>query len=97
MVVHPLGEVAKKFTLEHNDTVVLRPRLASEDVGRRSPIEHTLVDLYHEIDKLGLYEGDEYGHIVSNLTAAYRINVTAMKRYAERRKIDPTNLLGDIL
>lgn len=94
---HPLGEIAKRFSLEHVDTVILRPRLSSDHTEARSPIEHTLVDLYHEIQKLGFLEGQEYRHIVRNLATTKRINITALKRYAERRKIDPGGILGAFL
>ncbi|MFK5924184.1 MAG: hypothetical protein QM496_18560 [Verrucomicrobiota bacterium] len=97
VVIHPLGEAAKSFSLETEDTIILRPRLSSDHVEKRSPIEHTLIDLYYEIQKLGLYELEEYRRLLHNLTSAKRINLTAFKRYAERRKIDVKELLPSII
>ncbi len=97
VVVHPLGEMAKKFTLEGEDTVILRPRLASEQDGRRSSIEHTLVDLLHETRKLGILEGAEYREVVRNLATSRRLQIPALKRYAARRKIEPADILDAFL
>lgn len=97
VVVHPLGDIAKAFTLDAPDTVVLRPRLSSDTVAPRSPIEHALVDLYYEIQKLALFDGEEFQHVVRNLGSSVRLKITAMKRYAERRKIDPDQILGSVI
>lgn len=97
VIVHPLGEVAKKFKLIAADTVIIRPRLASDHHEIRSPIEQVLVDLHYECQKLGLYDGQEVSRIVNNLGTAYRINIAALSRYAQRRKIDPQDILSSIL
>ena len=97
VAVHPLGDLAKAFTLEGEDTIILRPRLSSDHTSTRAPIEQTLVDLHLEIQKLGLFEGEEFRHVVRNLSSRYRLNLTALKRYAERRKIDPVAILSAII
>lgn len=93
VVVHPLGEVAKHFCLTHEDTIILRPRLSSDHNETFAPIEQMLVDFHHEIQKLGLFELAEFQRIFENLANRYRLNVPALKRYAERRKTDSTELL----
>ena len=97
VVVHPLGSTARKFVLKHDDTIILRPQLSSDHTEERSPIEHTLVDLYHEIQKIGLYESEEFRHIVRNLANTMRLNISSLRRYAARRKIDFNAILDALL
>ena len=97
VVIHPLGATAKKFQLKEVDTVILRPRLRSDHTESHSPIEQILVDFLHEIQKLELFEIEEYRNVVHNLATTHRINITALKRYAERRKIDPESILSAFL
>jgi restriction endonuclease S subunit len=93
VIVHPLGETAKKFTLKSGHTLILRPRLSSDHTTPLASIEQTLVDLSHEIDKLALFDRSEYCRLFQNLASRYRLNVPALARYAERRKIDSDRLL----
>lgn len=97
VAVHPLGATAKAFVLGQADTVILRPRLSSDHIAPRARIEQALVDLYYEIQKLGLFDGEEFSHVARNLSSAYRLNITALKRYAERRKLDSAVLMADII
>lgn len=93
VLVHPLGDAAKNFALTKEDTMILRPRLSSDHKESFAPIEQILVDLHHEILKLGLFEFAEFQSIFENLSTRYRLNIAALKRYAERRKADSTELL----
>lgn len=99
VVIHPLGDAAKNFALTRDETIILRPRLSSDHKEPFAPIEQMLVDLHHEIQKLGLFELAEFQRIFENLSNRYRLNIPALKRYAERRKTDSTKLLklGGIL
>ena len=99
VIIHPLGDAAKNFALTGDETIILRPRLSSDHKEPFAPIEQMLVDLYYEIEKLGLFELAEFQRIFENLSNRYRLNIPALKRYAERRKIDSTALLqlGGIL
>lgn len=93
VAIHPLGDAAKRFALTHDETVILRPRLSSDHKETNAPIEQMLVDLHHEIQKLGLFDLAEFQSIFENLANRYRLNIPALKRYAERRKIDSSELL----
>ncbi len=93
VVIHPLADAAKKFALTQNETIILRPRLSSDHKEPHAPIEQMLVDLHHEIQKLGLFDLSEFQSVFSNLSNRYRLNIPALKRYAERRKTDSTELL----
>ncbi len=92
-VIHPLGDAAKNFALTQDETIILRPRLSSDHKETYAPIEQMLVDLHHEIQKLGLFDLDEFRNVFENLSNRYRLNIPALKRYAERRKTDSTELL----
>jgi hypothetical protein len=93
VVIHPLGGAAKNFALTHDDTIILRPRLSSDHKETHAPIEQMLVDLHHEIQKLGLFDFAEFQSVFENLANRYRLNIPALKRYAERRKTDSNELL----
>ena len=93
VVVHPLGKDAKNFTLKSEHTLILRPRLASDHTEQFAPTEQTLVDLYHENQKLSLIDESEYQALFQNIASSYRLNIPALARYAERRKIDSDHLL----
>jgi hypothetical protein len=95
VIVHPLGAAAKNFTLaDADDTVIIRPRPSSDEGKLKAPIERILADLRYEIGKLGLFELGEFQRIFETLASGYRINVTALKRHAERRKLDSAELLA---
>lgn len=93
VAIHPLGDAAKNFALTQDETIILRPRLSSDHKEAFAPAEQMLVDLYHEIQKLGLFELAEFQSVFSNLANRYRLNIPALKRYAERRKMDSAALL----
>lgn len=93
VVVHPLGDAAKNFALTREETIILRPRLSSDHKETHAPIEQMLVDLHHEIQKLGLFDLAEFQSVFENLSNRYRLNIPALKRYAERRKADSLELL----
>lgn len=99
VVIHPLGDTAKNFALTQDETIILRPRLSSDHKETCASIEQMLVDLHHEIQKLGLFDLGEFQSVFENLSNRYRLNIPALKRYAERRKIDSTELLklGNII
>jgi hypothetical protein len=93
VAIHPLGEAAKNFALTQDETIILRPRLSSDHKETFAPIEQMLVDFYHEIQKLGLFDLAEFQSVFGNLANRYRLNIPALKRYAERRKMDSNELL----
>jgi len=93
VIVHPLGKDAKNFALKSDHTLILRPRLASDHTEKMASTEQTLVDLYHENEKLSLFDQSEYQRIFQNIASSYRLNIPALSRYAERRKIDSAHLL----
>lgn len=94
VAIHPLGDAAKNFALTQDETIILRPRLSSDHKETHAPIEQILVDLHHEIQKLGLFDLAEFQSVFENLASRYRLNIPALKRYAERRKIDSSELLN---
>lgn len=93
VVIHPLADAAKKFALTQDETIILRPRLSSDHKETYAPIEQMLVDFHHEIQKLGFFDLAEFQSVFENLSNRYRLNIPALKRYAERRKMDSTELL----
>jgi hypothetical protein len=93
VVIHPLGDAAKHFALTRDETIILRPRLSSDHKETHASVEQMLVDFHHEIQKLGLFELGEFQRVFENLANFHRLNIPALKRYAERRKVDSTQLL----
>lgn len=93
VVIHPLGDAAKHFALTQDETIILRPRLSSDHMETYAPIEQMLVDFHHAIQKIGLFDLAEFQSVFGNLSNRYRLNIPALKRYAERRKTDSTELL----
>jgi len=86
--LNPLkNEVDKNFNIDYQ-TLVLRPSITEESfVGHYATIEKILVDFYIESLKLHLTQLSEVRIVFNNITNQYRINMAAMLRYSQRRKV----------
>ena len=72
-----------------NNTIILRPGITrSKSKEMISSIEKILVDFYLECEKLNIVDLSEYKKVFTNLFSIYRINISSLLDYAERRKID---------
>ncbi|NOZ04377.1 MAG: hypothetical protein GXO92_07215 [FCB group bacterium] len=80
-------EVNKNFDIEKNP-FVLRPRITEEPTdGHFATIEKILVDLFIEKDKLYLMDVWEYREIFRSVIGQFRVNMGALLRYSQRRKV----------
>ncbi len=87
--LNPLGKEIDKYVEIKKDSIILRPvvsRGPAEECFAR--IEKILVDLYVEQKKLNFIDPEEYKKIISSIMDSYRINLSVMLDYAERKKID---------
>lgn len=85
-------EIEKVFALREK-TVVVRPSIGRQPVeGRLATIEKLLVDLYVERRDLPLMDVAEYRRMFANLARSRRIKVSGLLAYAERRKIEVSEL-----
>lgn len=100
--LNPLKSEADKFVIFRNRAVILRPSVAHREPkdGYFARIEKIIVDLYMETKKLNLIDMEEYKRLVSNIIHSYRINISEMLEYAERRGIKDkieTNIESSIM
>lgn len=80
-------EVNKNFNMDKNP-FVLRLRITEEPTrGHFATIEKILVDLWIEKNKLYLMDEWEYRNIFNSVVGQFRINMGALLRYSQRRKI----------
>ncbi len=71
-----------------NGSLILRGSITrTKNVHYTSSIEKILIDLYIEKDRLSLIDASEYGRVFENIIKSYRINISSLLDYAERRKI----------
>jgi hypothetical protein len=80
-------DVNKNFNMEKNP-FVLRLRITEQPtMGHFATIEKILVDLWIEKNKLYLMDEWEYKEIFKSVVGRFRINMGALLRYSQRRKI----------
>jgi len=83
------SEIEKYFQIESN-TIVLRPwvtRQKNQDYF--ATIETILIDLYIESQRLHLMDLAEYQRILKYFLTHYRLNLSYLFDYADRRKVRP--------
>lgn len=94
--VKPGKPDAKKVALK-DKTVILRSALKlpnSPFKGPLAPVEKVVVDLYFEIEKLGLIDRSEYQAILRNLFENKRISVSELFSYIKQREKTVPEVLG---
>lgn len=87
--LNPLKTEADKFINFRNRITILRPSITYREpkYGHFAKVEKIIVDLYMEAKKLNLIDMEEYKRLVLNMLHNYRINMSEMLEYAERRGI----------
>ncbi len=94
--VKPGKADARKISLKDR-TVILRPtlKLANNSFkGFRAPVEKVVVDLYFEIEKLGLIDRSEYQAILKNLFENKRVSASRLIYYIRQREKTVREVLG---
>lgn len=86
--LNPLKSDLEKITFTAESSIILRPFIArSINIGNYASVEKILVDLYLESDRLAILDKSEFAQVFQNLLLNYRLNLSALLDYAERRKI----------
>jgi len=87
--LNPLKAEADKYVHFRDRTAILRPSISHREPknGHFARIEKIIVDLYMETKKLNLIDIEEYKKLVLNIVNNYRINMSEMLDYADRRGI----------
>ncbi len=72
-----------------NNSIIVRPAVTrSKSENHISVIEKIIVDLFIESDRLNLIDFYEYRKILEALLSSFRVNISYLLDYSERRKID---------
>lgn len=80
------SEMGKNIILQNN-AIILRSKIErSKSSSSISSIEIILVDLYMELKKISLLDLSEYQSLFSNVIQSYRLSITLLLDYAQRRK-----------
>lgn len=86
--LNPTKTDLDKLTFTTDNSLILR-QYVSHNLSRNvySSIEKILVDLYLESDRLNIIDNSEYDRVFEYLLHNYRLNISSLLDYAERRKI----------
>ena len=86
--LNPRKSDLEKIIFTAESSIILRPFIArSINLGNYASIEKIIVDLYLESERLAILDKSEYNQVFQNLLLNYRLNLSALLDYAERRKI----------
>lgn len=87
-ILNPSKSDLEKISFNSTETIILRPiilhKLSSFKVAA---IEKILVDLHIETQRLDIIDLSEYKKVFDYFLSNYRINISQLLDYAERRKI----------
>lgn len=88
--LNPQKSEVEKFVHFKEKNAVLRPSITYREPKSKhfAKIEKIIVDLYMEAKKIKIIDLEEYKRIVSNIIGNYRINMSKMLEYAERRGLE---------
>ncbi|MCF6271000.1 MAG: hypothetical protein L3J41_14905 [Melioribacteraceae bacterium] len=79
----------EKNLILKNKSIILRPSITrSKSQNSVASIEKIVIDLLLESERLNLIDFTEYIRLFENLLSSYRINISYLLDYAERRKVD---------
>lgn len=86
--MNPNKQDLNKFTFTADNSLILR-QFVSHNLSKNiySPIEKILVDLYLEADRLNFIDYSEYEKVFGYFLQNFRLNISSLMDYAERRKI----------
>lgn len=88
VILNPSKSDLEKISFNSTETIILRPiiihKLSSVKVAT---IEKILIDLYIETQRLDIIDLSEYKKVFDYFLSNYRINISHLLDYAERRKI----------
>jgi hypothetical protein len=86
--LNPTKKDLEKTVFVKEDSLILRQQVSrSKSKEHAASIEKILVDLYLEADRLNLVDKSEYSRIFQYFIQNYRLNISSLLDYAERRKI----------
>lgn len=86
--LNPIRRDLVKTSFSDIDSIILRPLIArSVNIGNYASIEKIIVDLSLESERLNILEKSEYTRVFEHLLLNYRLNLSALLDYGERRKI----------
>ena len=85
--LNPLKSDSGKTVFSQVDSIILR-NFVSHSLSKNysSPIEKILVDLFLESERLNIIDLSEYSRVFEYLIKNYRLNISSLLDYAERRK-----------
>ena len=97
MFVDPGKALIGKIVKLSDGAIVVRPLVtrAPED-GHYALAEKVLVDLFKESEDLKLMDAAEFEKILGNAISAYRVSISAILAYAERRNATPLTWVESI-
>jgi len=86
--LNPTKSDLKRTAFTSENSIILRNYVArSISTDHIASIEKIMVDLYLESDRLNIFDKSEYSRVFEYLLQNYRLNISALLAYAERRKI----------
>lgn len=86
--LNPTINDVKKNPFTEQNSIILRNRINHKlSKEQFAPIEKILVDLHIEADWIGIIDLEEYSRVFEYFIKNYRLNISLLLDYAERRKI----------
>jgi hypothetical protein len=86
--LNPTINDVKKNPFTEQNSIILRNRINHKlSKEQFAPIEKILVDLYIEAEWIGIIDLEEYSRVFEYFLRNYRLNISLLLDYAERRKI----------
>lgn len=86
--LNPTINDIKKNPFREQNSIILRNRINHKlSKEQFAPIEKILIDLYIEAEWIGITDLEEYSRVFEYFIRNYRINISLLLDYAERRKI----------
>ncbi|MBU2446699.1 MAG: hypothetical protein KJ666_14175 [Bacteroidetes bacterium] len=86
--LNPSPDELDKNVLLKDGSIILRPSVTrSKAISNIASIEQILIDFYVEKDRLKLIDESEYKRVFSYIISNFRISISSLLTYAERRKI----------
>ena len=90
-------EIQKSFSIEGNTVVVLPLTSESPHQDGFANIEKVMVDVLADASAFSIINVAEFSEGASTLMRKYRVDISILERYSNRRKTDISNLLNSTL